>query len=253
MLTACRHDHRHARLPRRRSRLTIPDLNTRETAIALWTAATLVLALAVPDLRAILAEGFRIAGQPLARVLLACTTLIALAATGLLALVGYWHTSMLPPTITWFIGTAIVGTFSMEGVGELRTLILRAAEALGVRPEEVKELLIRADGLSAIGRVEQAQAARILAERGRSLGEIELILPEVGRLATLHAIEIIPVAAEFDTLLSLGDLSADDAPRLAAEVHALAAPSGLTIPDTIGAFVTLLGGAQAPEPQTADP
>lgn len=459
--------------------MTIPDLNTRETAIALWTAVTLVIALAVPGLRAILAAGFRIAGQPLARVLLTCTTLIALAATGLLALVGYWHTSMLPPTITWFIGTAIVGTFSMEGVGELRALILRviaataliefvanaytfpllaelivvpfvvvvvtltsfselrpefailrrplnllcfallvgtvtptvvfvarhlgqlasaerarefllpliltvafvpylyclrmtvawqtalamlrsgiedrpellkearlamarscrlslsririfeprfrwmlcyatseediqraigafehafaerpkrtlreavrtitrmrarellpsaagggflsrsvtlaeqvtgavaaAAEALGVRPEKVTELLIRADGLSAIGRVEQAQAARILAERGRSLGEIELILSEVGRLATLHATDIIPVAAEFDTLLSLGGLSADDAPRLAAEVHGLAAPSGLTILDTIGAFVALLGGAQAPEPQATDP
>jgi hypothetical protein len=459
--------------------LTIPDLNTRETAIVLWTAAALAVALAVPTLRAILAQGVRIAGQPLARVLLTCTTAIAVVATGLLALVGYWQTSMLAPTIAWFVGTAIVGTFSVEGIGDLRTLILRviaataliefvanaytfpllvelivvpfvivvvtltsfselrpefailrtpfnllcvallvgtvaptvvfvahhvgqlasaerarefllpliltvalapylyclqmvvvwrtalamlrsgiedrpellkearlamarscrlsltrikifeprfrwmlcystseedihraigafekacderpkrtlreaihtitrvrvrdllpsaggggflsrsvtlaeqvtssvaaAAAALGVSPEEVTELLGRADGLSAIGRVEQAQAARILAERGRSLAEIEVIVPEVGKLATLHATDIAPLAADFEALLSLGRLSADEAPRIAEEVHVLAATSGLTVPDTIGAFVTLLGGAQAREPQTADP
>ena len=136
---------------------------------------------------------------------------------------------------------------------QVTSSVAAAAAALGVSPEEVTELLGRADGLSAIGRVEQAQAARILAERGRSLAEIEVIVPEVGKLATLHATDIAPLAADFEALLSLGRLSADEAPRIAEEVHVLAATSGLTVPDTIGAFVTLLGGAQAREPQTADP
>ncbi len=458
--------------------MTIPDLNTRETAIVLWTAATLVVALAVPTLRAILAEGVRIAGQPLVKVLLTCTTFFAAAAVGLLSLVGYWQTSMIAPTIAWFVGTAIVGTFSMEGVGELRSLILRviaataliefvanaytfpllvevivvpfvivvvtltsfselrpefvilrrplnllcvallvgtitptvvyvahhlgelasaerdrefllpliltaalapylyclrmtvvwqtalamlrsgiedpdllkaarlamarscrvsltrikifeprfrwmlcyatsdedihravgafeqafaerskrtlreaihtitrvrarellpsaggggflsrsvtlaeqvtgavatAAATLGVSPEEVTELLVRVDGLSAISRVEQAQAVRILAARGRSLAEIALIVPEVGKLATLHAADLVPLTGEFEALLSLGHLPAGEAPRIAGEVHVLAATSGLGVPDMVGAFVTLLGGAEAPEPETADP
>jgi hypothetical protein len=109
--------------------LTIPDLNTRETAIVLWTAATLMVALATPSLRTILAEGVRIARQPLVRVLLTCTTVIAVVATGLLALLGYWQPSMLATTVAWFLGTAIVGTFSMGGVGELRDLILRVVAA----------------------------------------------------------------------------------------------------------------------------
>jgi hypothetical protein len=458
--------------------LTIPDLNTRETAIVLWMAATLVVAVAVPTLRAILADGVRIAGQPLVRVLLTCTTVIAVAATGLLAVVGYWRTSMLAPTIAWFVGSAVVGTFSMQGIGELRTLILRviaataliefvanaytfplpvelivvpfvivvvtltsfselrpefailrrplnllcvallvgtitptiiyvahhlgelasaergrefllpliltvalvpylyclrmtvvwqtalamlrsgiespellkkarlamarccrlsltrvkifeprfrwmlcyatseedieravgafeqafadrpkhtfreaiqtitrvqarellpsaggggflsrsvtlaeqvtgavtiAAARLGVSTEEVSELLARVDSLSAIGRVEQAEAVRILAERGRSLTEIELILPEVGKLSTLHAADPLPLTGEFEALLSLGHLAADEANRIAGEVHVLAAMSGLGAPDTIGAFVTLLGGAEAPEPDAAGP
>jgi hypothetical protein len=458
--------------------LTIPDLNTRETAIVLWTAATLMVALATPSLRTILAEGVRIARQPLVRVLLTCTTVIVVVATGLLALLGYWQPSMLATTVAWFLGTAIVGTFSMGGVGELRELILRvvaataliefvanaytfpllvelfvvafvivvvtlasfselrpefailrrpfsvlcvallvgtitptvvyvahhpgelasaerareflvpliltvalapylycvrmtvvwqtalsmlgsemadrpellkaarramvrscrlsltrikifeprfrwmlstatseedidrairafkqafaerprrsfresihaitrvrvrellpsaggggflshsvtladqvtdavaaAAASMGATPEEVTEMLGRLDGVSAIGRVEQAQVVRVLGERGRSMAEIELIVPELGKLATLHATDIVPLAGEFEALLRLARLSADGAPRIADEVHVLAATSGLDVPDTVGVFVTLLGGGEEPERVVAD-
>jgi hypothetical protein len=53
-------------------------------------------------------------------------------------------------------------------------------------------------------------------------------------------------------LLRLARLSADEAPRIAGEVHVLTATSGLSVPDTVGAFVTLLGGAEEPERAAAD-
>jgi hypothetical protein len=123
---------------------------------------------------------------------------------------------------------------------------------MGVSPEEVTELLGRLDGVSAIGRVEQARVVQVLGERGWSMAEIELILPELGKLATLHSSDIVPLASEFEALLRLARLSADEAPRIAGEVHVLAATSGLGVRETVGAFVTLLGGAEEPERVLAD-
>jgi hypothetical protein len=70
--------------------------------------------------------------------------------------------------------------------------VAAAAASVGASPEEVTELLGRLDGVSAIGHVAQAQVVRVLVERGRSMAEIELIVPELGKLATLHATDIVP-------------------------------------------------------------
>lgn len=97
------------------------------------------------------------------------------------------------------------------------------------------------DELSAVRPVSRAEVIRVLAQH-RSIGEIEAIAPELGKLSILHASDIVRLAGEFDSLLRIGGLSATDAPRIADELHTMSALAGLALSGTVQAFVTLLGG-----------
>ncbi|HEY4809598.1 MAG TPA: hypothetical protein VIH71_00945 [Solirubrobacteraceae bacterium] len=74
----------------------------------------------------------RIHLRPFVTVLLAATTLLAAAITICLAWLGYWRTPMIPATVAWFAGTAIVGTFGTGDVSELRRLVARTVALTAV-------------------------------------------------------------------------------------------------------------------------
>jgi hypothetical protein len=447
---------------------TAPDLNTRETATLAWVVLALGIAVATPSLRVVVIDGVKIATKPFVAIMLAATTLLAAAITICLASLGYWRASMMPTTVVWFVGTAIVGTFSMGGIGDLRRLATRtvafaavvefvsnaytfplpvelflvpfvvilvtltsfadrrpefaitrapfkvicaalfigtltptlvyfvhhvgqlasadqarefllpliltvtflpyfylvqmvvawqtalsmlksqmqdrlsllkvarralirschaslpriqlfepefrwrlaaatseediqrtvgdfndaaaerpwrkrrvaeeksrvrdllpgaggsdifvrsialadsvqtalasAATARGCTQEEMRELLDRLNALNdlgAVSAVSRAEVIRMLAQ-DRSIGEIEVIATELGKLSTMHASDIVGLAGDFDSLLHLAGLPANESPRIAAELHAMAAVAGLSLSDAVQAFVTLLGGA----------
>jgi hypothetical protein len=118
-----------------------------------------------------------------------------------------------------------------------------AATAKGCTQEEMSELLDRLNGfneLSAVSAVSRAEVIRILAQ-DRSISEIEVIAPELGKLATMHASDIVGLAGDFDLLLHLAGLPATESPRIAAELHAVSAGAGLPLSDAVQAFVTLAG------------
>lgn len=73
--------------------------------------------------------------------------------------------------------------------------------------------------LSAVSAVSRAEVIRLFAQRGRSIPEIEAIVPELGKLATTHDADFVSIAEEFDPLLRLARLSATEAPRIAGELH----------------------------------
>ena len=440
----------------------------------MWVVLALGIAVAIPSLRVIVIDGVKIATKPFVAILLAATTLLAAAITIFLAWFGYWRTAMIPTTVAWFVGTAIVGTFSMDGVGELRRLAARtvaftavvefvsnaytfplpvemllvpgvvilgtltsfadrrpefantrapfkvlcvalfvgtltptivylvqhagqlasadrardfllpliltvaflpyfylvqmviawqtalsmlksqmndrpslikaarralirschaslpriqlfepefrwrlaaatseediqrtvrdfnhtaaerpwrkqrvaeeksgvrdllpgasgsnifvrsialadsvqtalasAATARGCTQEEMSELLDRLNELnelSAVNAVSRAEVIRILAQ-DRSISEIEAIAPELGKLSTMHTSDIVRLAGDFDSLLHLAGLPATESPRIAAELHAMSAVAGLSLSDSVQAFVTLLGGTVNDEDQ----
>jgi uncharacterized membrane protein len=455
-------------------------MNTRETATLVWSVLALVFALAIPSLRTIVRDGLRILRQPVAAVLLASTTLLAASATVALDLLGYWRALMIPATVAWFLGTAIAGTFSMGGVGELQRLVARAvaltaliefvanaytfplpvelllvpgvvvlvllasfadlrpefaivraplralcialflgtltptvvfvvqhvgqlasaerarefllplvltiafipylygvrmvvawqtalsmlkgemqdrpsllkkarralisscrvslsriqmfepqfrlrlaaatseedihrtindferaaaerprrtwresfaavvrvgvrellpgagnsnifvrsvaladrvqgalaaaAASMGATEEEMSELLDRLNLLNELGGispVSRAEVIETLSARGRSTVEIEAIAPELGKLATLHATDVVRLAGELDSLLRLAGLPAAESARIAGELHAISVSAALPIHDTVQAFVVLLGGADDDEPQAS--
>lgn len=90
-----------------------------------WVVLALGIAVVIPSLRVIVIDGVKIATKPFVAIMLTTSTLLAAAITICLAWVGYWRPAMIPTTVAWFVGTAIVGTFSMGGVGELRRLATR--------------------------------------------------------------------------------------------------------------------------------
>ena len=111
---------------------TILDLNTRETATLAWGVFVLVLGGANDDIRSSLKTVLGTAVKPSIRVLLATTGIWAGAIILALDRGGYWRSSMIPATVAWFGGTAIVGTFSMGGVRELRRLVTRTVALTAV-------------------------------------------------------------------------------------------------------------------------
>lgn len=113
-------------------RWTVPDLNTRETAILVWIVLALAVALAIPSLRVAVIKAAKTATTPSLAILIVATTSFAATITLCLAWLGYWRTSMIPTTVAWFFGIAILGTFSTDGVGELRGLATRTVALTAV-------------------------------------------------------------------------------------------------------------------------
>jgi hypothetical protein len=130
----------------------------------------------------------------------------------------------------------------------VQTALASAATARGCTQEEMSELLDRLNALnelSAVSAVSRAEVIRILAQ-DRSISEIEVIAPELGKLSTLHASDIVRLAGDFDSLLHLAGLQATESPRIAAELHTIAV-AGLSLTDAVQVFVTLLGGTTTDE------
>lgn len=126
----------------------------------------------------------------------------------------------------------------------VQTALASAATSTGCTQEEISELLDRLNGLSemsVVNAVSRAEVIQILA-RHRSISEIEAIAPELGKLSTLHASDIVQLAGDFDSLLCLAGLSATESPRIATELHTVSAAGGLSLSDTVQAFLALLGG-----------
>lgn len=58
---------------------TVLDLNTREIATLVWIVLTLAIALTIPSGRGVVIDGAKIMARPFVTVLLAATTLLAVA------------------------------------------------------------------------------------------------------------------------------------------------------------------------------
>jgi hypothetical protein len=81
-----------------------------------------------------------------------------------------------------------------------------------------------------------------------AVSRAEALAPELGKLSTLHASDIIRLAGDFDSPLHLAGLQATASPRIAAELHT-SAVAGVSLTHAAQAFVTLLGGTTTDEDQ----
>lgn len=113
------------------------------------------------------------------------------------------------------------------------------AKRLGARPE-----------LKPLGPVERAELIRLLAERNRSIAEIELMAAPIAQLKAIHDVELAWLVDRFDQILRLAGEPVDKADEVAATIHATATNAAATFRDIVDALVTFYGG-DAPTEQAA--
>jgi hypothetical protein len=119
----------------------------------------------------------------------------------------------------------------------------KAGTALGEPLERMKALADRLDQgqglISAIGPIDRAQLIRVLAERSRSVAEIELMAGEIGRLAVLEGVDVRWLADRFDAVLSAWGSSAEQSNATASELHLFACNTTVALADVIDASIAL--------------
>jgi hypothetical protein len=97
--------------------LSIPGLNTRETAIVLWFGAFLLLALAKSDIRRSIGDLLKliVTSAWIAGTLLGTVAYVT-ASILFLIYAGYWDTGMTKASILWFVGFALVTLVNTQDV-----------------------------------------------------------------------------------------------------------------------------------------
>ena len=106
----------------------IPGLNTRETAIVIWTALLLAFLLTKHDVRrSFLQLGRTIFGSVWLVGPIIAVVIYMVGVVAALREVGYWTSAMSKLTVVWFVGGALVALFNTRDVdvSYYRTLVLR--------------------------------------------------------------------------------------------------------------------------------
>lgn len=110
---------------------------------------------------------------------------------------------------------------------------------------EIKQLakrLRRGEGLKAIGPLEQAEMIKLLAERARSIEEIEVMAPAIGSLSLLHGAPLPWLVEHFDRLLRVAGEPAEKAMEAAATLSASTKQAAASFTETLEAMITVYAG-----------
>jgi hypothetical protein len=128
-----------------------------------------------------------------------------------------------------------------------------AATETGKPIAEMKQLAKRLrgkDGLKAIGPVEQAEMIKLLAERARSIEEIEAMAPPIGSLALLHGAPLPWLVEHFDRLLRVAGEPAEKSMEAAATLSASTKQAAASFSEMLKAMITVYSG-EAPAQEAA--
>jgi hypothetical protein len=107
---------------------------------------------------------------------------------------------------------------------------------------ELKQLAKRLrgrEGLGTIGPVEQAEMIKLLAERARSIQEIEAMAPAIGSLALLHGAPLPWLVEHFDRLLRVAGEPAEKAMEAAATLSASTKQAAASFSEMLEATITV--------------
>lgn len=123
------------------------------------------------------------------------------------------------------------------------TILVQVANRTGSSKEEVERLQLklgRHERLSWAGAIERAEWIREIANRGRSLEEIEQIAPVIGGLSLIYdRPDPAWLISRFDQILRLYGEPASRAESVAETIHASVNASAATFPEMMEAFVTV--------------
>jgi hypothetical protein len=132
---------------------------------------------------------------------------------------------------------------------KLRYAATEAGESVAGMKQLAKRLRRQA-GLKAIEPVEQAELIKLLAERARSITEIEGMAPAIGSLALLHGAPLPWLVEHFDRLLRVADEPAEKAMEAAATVSASTQQAAASFTEMLEAMIAVYSG-EAPAQEAA--
>jgi hypothetical protein len=112
--------------------------------------------------------------------------------------------------------------------GETQDAMKALAVHLGTRPE-----------LKALGPLDRADLISLLAERGRSTAEIELMGVPIAKLMAIHDVDLKWLVERFDQILRLSGEPTENADEAAEIIHATSTKSPMTFREAVDAFVAV--------------
>ena len=111
--------------------------------------------------------------------------------------------------------------------GNSKESIQALADRIGDLPE-----------LASVAPTERAELIRLLAERGRSIPEIEAMAGPIGKLEVIHGGDLTWLVEQFDQILRLAGEPASEAEEAAATIHSTTTNSAATFKEIVDALVT---------------
>lgn len=145
-----------------------------------------------------------------------------------------------------FVAASVVGLLSHSVVLAMRqeSILVEVSIRAGAEKSEVQaahKRLQRHERLRAVGPIQRAEWMRDLANRGRSLQEIEAMAPAIGGLATVYGgTDPGWLIDRFDRVLRLYGEPASRAEEVAATIHASVNASAASFPEMLEAMVAVV-------------
>lgn len=143
--------------------------------------------------------------------------------------------------------------WSVVLASRVETKLVYAGIQVGESKETMKALAKRLagqEGLQAIGPEQRAELISLLADRNRSILEIEEMASPIGMLKSIHKVPLDWLAKSFDTILRGAGEPATKAEQSAEIIHGTAINAAASFTEIVDAFVTFYT-EDAPEPQPA--
>lgn len=170
----------------------------------------------------------------------------------LFSIVGLLGTVVAVLSLGW-LGIALLASVNLVAILVWsRILALRVEEKLryaatetGESMPKVKALakaLRRQEGLRWMSPTEQAEIIKLLAERARSVEEIEDVAPAVGSLALLHGASLPWLVEHFDRLLRVAEEPASKATEAAATLSASTQQAAASLKEILEAMIIVYSG-----------
>lgn len=133
---------------------------------------------------------------------------------------------------------------SVGSATRVQTELATAGEAAGQSTDEMRALADRVNEnpkLASVPPLQRVQMIRLLAERSRSLDEIEDMVGPIAQLAVLEGVDPLWLAGRFDIQMRVWDEPSGKAEETASTLHGTTANSSMTLADLLDALDAFAG------------
>jgi hypothetical protein len=164
-------------------------------------------------------------------------------------------------SLAWW-GLAVFGIVNVVAVLVWSVILASRVETklvyAGIQADESKEAmkglaarLANQKELKVLGPVERAELVRLLADRNRSIAEIEDMAAPIGMLKTIHDADLGWLVESFDTILRGAGEPASKASETASIIHGTTVNAAASFKEIMDGFSTFYTGDSPPSEEAA--